>query len=187
MAKRSHSEAGAGQRAPIPPPPLAGALFGSARYAWLWLAIRVWVGWVWLAAGRDKLGDARWTGGDALGIGWGSALGSSGSHQPARWSDWIGQTLAIGQTLVGIAILLGLLTGLAALAGVGLAVTIGAAADPLVVLPAVGLVLAWRCAGWIGLDRWVLPIIASRPKRPGRSIPGAEPSGMRNAPGRMPR
>ena len=192
----------------MPPAPLAAVLFGSARYAWLWLAARLWVGWLWLDAGRDKLGDERWMAGTTLRETWSAALASGDVHRPARWvveamlargwEGWLAPVLATGQTLAGIAILLGLLTGVAALAGLGMAATPGlagsAGADPLVALLAVGLVIAWRFAGWIGLDRWVLPLVAglSRATRTdrrhaGRSILGSDASGLGNAPGRTSR
>ena len=210
MAQPTHPTTSAAHRGPIGAPPLTTALFGSTSFAWLWLAARAWVGWLWLNAGRDKLGDGRWMDGGALRETWAAAIANGHVHQPARWAiggmldrgweSWLGPALAIGQTLVGIAVLLGLLTGLAALAGLGLAATPGlagsAGADPFVALLAVGLVLAWRCAGWIGLDRWVLPLVAAwwraarisrRPGRPGRPILGTDPSGMRSAPGRTSR
>jgi thiosulfate dehydrogenase [quinone] large subunit len=33
--------------------------------------------------------------------------------------------------------------------------------NPILFLGQLGLVLAWRIAGWIGLDRWVLPILGT--------------------------
>lgn len=182
-------------------------MFGSPRLAWLWLVARIWVGWIWLDAGRGMLGDARWMNGGTLHDAWAVALATGGIRPPARWTiesllgagweTWLAPTLAVGLTLVGIAILLGLLTGPAALIGLGLAATPGLAggigADPFVALLAVGLVLAWRCAGWFGLDRWVLPLIVNqqqiahrqrRPEHPGRLILETDPSGLGSASGR---
>lgn len=207
MAQRSHPRTNLAHHGPISASPAATALFADSRFAWLWLAARAWVGWLWLDAGRDKLGNARWMDGSALRDAWVAALATPDTHQPARWAiesllgrgweGWLAPTLAVGQTLVGIAVLLGLLTGLAAFVGLGLAampgMAGGAAVDPFVALLAVGLVLAWRCAGRIGLDRWVLPLVAerraaqspNRPERPVGQTPGADTSGLRNAPGRM--
>ncbi|GHO80212.1 hypothetical protein KSD_79830 [Ktedonobacter sp. SOSP1-85] len=39
----------------IPEPPVAKFLFADARMAWLWLIIRVYVGYEWLTAGFEKL------------------------------------------------------------------------------------------------------------------------------------
>ncbi len=39
----------------VPEPPLARFLFADTRMAWLWLIVRVYVGWQWLVAGTEKL------------------------------------------------------------------------------------------------------------------------------------
>jgi thiosulfate dehydrogenase (quinone) large subunit len=39
----------------IPEPPIARFLFADARMAWLWLIVRVYVGYEWLTAGWEKL------------------------------------------------------------------------------------------------------------------------------------
>ncbi len=39
----------------IPEPPLARFLFADTRMAWLWLIVRVYVGYEWLTAGWEKL------------------------------------------------------------------------------------------------------------------------------------
>lgn len=39
----------------VPEPPLARFLFADTRIAWLWLIVRVYVGWQWLVAGTEKL------------------------------------------------------------------------------------------------------------------------------------
>jgi thiosulfate dehydrogenase (quinone) large subunit len=39
----------------IPEPSIARFLFADTRIAWVWLIIRLYVGWQWLVAGTDKL------------------------------------------------------------------------------------------------------------------------------------
>ena len=39
----------------IEEPPLARWLFGSSKTAWIWLIVRLWLGWEWLAAGWGKV------------------------------------------------------------------------------------------------------------------------------------
>ena len=39
----------------VPEPPIARFLFADTRIAWLWLIVRVYVGWQWLVAGTEKL------------------------------------------------------------------------------------------------------------------------------------
>ena len=49
-------------------------------------------------------------------------------------------------------------------------------ATPILFIIATWLVLAWKVAGWWGLDRWILPLLGT-PWRPGvvfKSRPGEE-------------
>ena len=69
--------------------------------------------------------------------------------------------VAYGELLVGLGLVVGLLTGIAAFFGALmnvsflLAGTLGM--NPLLFILATWLVLAWKVAGWYGLDRWALP------------------------------
>jgi thiosulfate dehydrogenase [quinone] large subunit len=163
----------------IEAPPIARVLFGDRRLAWLWLALRVYLGWLWLDAGRQKLGEDGWMdGGLALRGIWERSI-----HPPEqdraplaygwyhdmlqfmldhKWYVWAGPLVAVGETLLGIALILGFLTGLTAFLGsllnAGIVLT-GAAANPFFFVLAIALMLAWRTAGSIGLDRWVLPAV----------------------------
>ena len=69
----------------------------------------------------------------------------------------------LGETLVGIALVLGAFTGIAAFFGVFMNASFlfagTAGANPLMAIVTILLVLAWRVAGWWGLDRWILPAI----------------------------
>src|SRR5262249_15602118 len=78
--------------------------------------------------------------------------------------DWAGPmsyVIAYGEFLVGLALILGFLTGLAALFGATMNFNYmlagSASLNPVIFLGALLLVLAWRSAGYIGLDRWLLP------------------------------
>ena len=168
--------------------PIARSLFGDVRWAWIWLILRVYVGYEWLAAGWDKLHSAAWVGSSA-----GTALTgfvnnaltkASGAHadvqswyaaflqsivlpNAAFWS----QVVSWGETLVGIALLLGLFTGIAAFFGsfmnVNYLLAGSVSTNPILFAIATWLVLAWKTAGWLGLDRWVLPLLGA-PWSPGR-------------------
>jgi thiosulfate dehydrogenase [quinone] large subunit len=172
--KRSRQQADAVQA-----PPIARVLFGDTRLAWLWLALRVYLGWLWLDAGREKLADNGWMdGGLALrGIWERSAQTPEQGQVPLaydwyrdmlqfmldhKWYVWAGPLVAVGETLLGIALILGLFTGLTAFLGsflnAGIDLT-GAAATPFFFVLAIALMLAWKTAGRIGLDRWVLPVV----------------------------
>ena len=112
-------------------PPVAQALFGHVRWAWIWLILRVYAGWVWVQAGWGKLHDPTWTGAKA-----GTALSgfvnhalteTSGAHPNVEgWYAWFlqhvvlphttvwGYMVSWGEFLVGVALILGIFTGLAA-------------------------------------------------------------------------
>ena len=84
----------------------------------------------------------------------------------AFWSNLV----AIGEVLVGIALITGLRTGIAAFFGTFMnanylfAGTLST--NPILFILGTWLVLAWRVAGWWGLDRWVLPLLGT-PWEPG--------------------
>ena len=134
---RSRGAAGGGFQDPA----VLRTLLADVRFAWLWLVLRVGLGWLWLEAGWQR---------------------SRGSGAALDDGHRLTQAVAVGQTLAGIALILGVLTGLAALAGAclgaGLPADAAAWTAPLAAV-AVGLVLAWKTAGWIGLDRWLLPAL----------------------------
>ena len=125
---------GAGERV-LPNPAHLRDILADVRFAPIWLALRVVLGWLWLEAGWSRL------------------QGASGSADP----------LAVGLTLAGIALILGVLTGPAAFVGgclsIGLWDAAGVQMVALLFAAVVWLVLAWKTAGWIGLDRWLLPLL----------------------------
>lgn len=44
----------------ITDPPVALALFSKTRWAWLWLIVRLYVGYTWLTSGWGKLSNPAW-------------------------------------------------------------------------------------------------------------------------------
>jgi len=155
-------------------------LYRSHAASLLWLVVRLWLGYEWLNAGYQKIwGSERsafWFG-NGLGVkGFatagvaGSASGKGGASY-GWWAgflhnfvipnaSWIGKFVSVAELLIGAALILGLLTGAAALAGLSLNVIYmfsgSAGVNPAFAILALLLVLAWRNAGWIGLDRFVL-------------------------------
>jgi thiosulfate dehydrogenase (quinone) large subunit len=172
----------------IPEPPVARFLFADTRMAWFWLIVRLYAGWEWLQAGVEKLGSPAWTGaaaGSALTGFANGALSKTGGANPdvnsiyagflqafvlphaAFWS-W---AIALGETAVGLGLIVGLLTGIAAFFGglmnVNYLFAGTVSTNPLLFIVATWLVLAWRVAGWWGLDRWFLALLGT-PWWPGR-------------------
>lgn len=166
----------------LPDPPLARDLFGSARFAWVWLVLRAYLGWQWLEAGRQKISDDAWMdGGVALKGFWERVVDVPEQGRPAitygwyrdlltymldhQWYTWFAKVVAVSEVLIGIALILGLFTGIAAFGGSFLNFNFmlagTASTNPVLFTLAVLLMLAWKTAGWIGLDRWVLPLIGT--------------------------
>src|SRR5207245_3214090 len=92
-------------------------------------------------------------------------------------ASWLAKVIAVGELLVGVGLLIGFLTGIAALFGVVLNfnfVFAGAAGvNPAFMLVGLGLILAWRVAGYLGADYFVLPGLGTPWKR-GRLLHGGQ-------------
>jgi thiosulfate dehydrogenase (quinone) large subunit len=71
---------------------------------------------------------------------------------------------------VGVGLLLGALTGLAAFGGALMNMSFllagSASTNPVLFTLAIGLILAWKVAGYYGLDRFLLPMLGT-PWHPG--------------------
>jgi thiosulfate dehydrogenase [quinone] large subunit len=153
-------------------------LFNTSTFAWLWLILRIWLGLQWLQSGIGKLGNPAWmNGGTALKGFWENAVRlPEGGRPPIAfdwyrdfinfmlqngWYSWFGPLIAIGEVLIGIGLIVGMLVGIAAFFG-GLMnwnfIMAGTAStNALLFLFAILLMLAWKVAGWYGVDRWLLP------------------------------
>jgi thiosulfate dehydrogenase [quinone] large subunit len=173
-------------------PPFARFLFADLRVMpWVWLVVRLYIGYEWVAAGWEKIagsGSAAWVGSQSgaaiAGFAKGALAKSTGEHPDVTgWyatflrdvvvpnASLFGHLVAYGETLVGIALILGALTGIAAFFGILmnanylLAGTVSS--NPILIILGALVMLAWRNAGWIGLDRWLLPALGT-PWQPGR-------------------
>ncbi len=176
----------------VPEPKLSKFLFSDGRMGWAWLALRLYVGYEWLAAGWEKLTSAAWTGaqaGTAIQGFFNGALAKTVSAHPDV-SGWYGffisnvavhhpvalsYLVAYGEFAVGIGLVLGTFTGIAAFFGAFMNLNYLFAGtvsiNPLLLLVELFLILAWRNAGWFGLDRWLLPWLGV-PWRPGKAFTG---------------
>jgi thiosulfate dehydrogenase [quinone] large subunit len=94
----------------------------------------------------------------------------------------LGPMVAIGEFTIGLALILGAFTGIAAFLGAVLNFSFmfagSGGANPGMVLVSLFVVLAWRNAGWYGLDRYLLPKLGVpwKEKPPASSLqpPGGE-------------
>jgi thiosulfate dehydrogenase [quinone] large subunit len=168
-------------------PLIASTLFGSVNWAWLWVVVRVYLGYQWLMAGIGKIGAPAWTGSNAgaaiSGFVGGALQKTTGDHPDVQgWYAWFLENLvqpnteffayvvAYGEVLVGIGLIVGLFTGLAAFFGsfmnMNYLLSGTVSTNPTLLFLLLFIILAWRTAGWWGLDRWVLPALGA-PWRPG--------------------
>ena len=171
----------------IQDPPIARFLFQSTLASWGWLVLRVWVGLQFLQAGWGKFNEPAWMDGSGSGIlgFWTSALGSTASGAPiityGWYSDflqllvashaegWFSKVIVFGELAVGLGLILGAFVGLAATGGflMNTAYLLAGTTSTNPVLAVLGilLILAWKNAGYVGLDRFLLRLSA----HPGRS------------------
>jgi thiosulfate dehydrogenase (quinone) large subunit len=178
----------------IEEPRVARWLFNSAPAAWIWLVVRVYLGYEWAHAGYEKIFTDHWLSSTAPlkgFIGYALQGAGQGDHSAVnygwyaafmRWIDGSGagimsKVIPLGETAIGIALILGLFTGVAAFFAGLLSVSFGlagvAGVNPAFFVMEVFLVLAWRNAGHIGLDRFALPALGT-PWEPGRVFEDAE-------------
>lgn len=165
-------------------------LFGNTRAGLFWLPIRLFIGFAWLDAGWHKLTDSEnaWLGG-------GTALRSYWERAAAvpeegrvpityEWyrdfinllinnnaETWFAPLIVFGEIAVGVALLAGALTGIAAFFGALMNMSFllagSGSSNPVMFTLAIGLMLAWKVAGYYGLDRYLLPALGT-PWRRGR-------------------
>jgi thiosulfate dehydrogenase [quinone] large subunit len=178
-------------------------LMGNTYVALIWLPVRFFVGRAWLEAGEEKMRSDSWMkGGSALQGYWQGAVAIPAA--PARpkitaeyawfrdtlqymldhqWYTWFGKVIAIGEVLVGIGLLVGALVGITAFFGTLMNFSYqlagSASTNPVLFGLSVFLVLAWKVAGWWGLDRWLLTRLGT-PWSLGRAFvtPAARPSSV---------
>jgi len=168
----------------IQDPPIARFLFQSTRVmAWIWLAVRLWVGYDFIIAGFHKLTTPAWMDGTGAGIigFWKGALGSTPAGAPVITFDWyrtfiqflvdtnsagwFSYVIVFGELAVGLGLILGAFVGLAAAGGLIMNMAFMLAGttstNPVMAILAVLLILAWKNAGFIGLDRFLLPLLGT--------------------------
>ncbi len=166
----------------IDEPGVVKALLNNPRFSFIWLFVRIWLGAQWLNSAAGKLSNPAWVeNGEALKGFWERAVAIPETGRPVIAFDWyrgflqglldaeaytwFAKLIAYGELLVGIALILGMFVGIAAffsgfmnwnfmMAG-------SASTNPLLFVAAVSLVLAWKVAGYIGLDYFLLPSLGT--------------------------
>src|SRR5579859_2855058 len=167
----------------IQDPPIARFFFQGTVASWLWLIVRVYVGYDFVAAGWAKFNTAAWMNGSGQGIlgFWKGALGTTPAGAPVITFDWyraflqflvdsnsagwFGYVIVFGELAVGIGLILGAFVGVAAAGGLlmNMAFLLAGATstNPVLVILGFLLILAWKNAGYIGLDRYFLPLLGT--------------------------
>lgn len=163
-------------------PPFARFLFSNTAASWFWLLVRLWLGYKWIDASMHKISNPAWTQtGEAVKGFWTNAVLIPETGKAAISFDWyrsflnmmldmeayrvFGPLIAYGELLIGIALIVGLFTGIAAFFGGFLnwnfMMSGAASTNPVLFALAVLLVLAWKVAGYIGLDYFALPLVGT--------------------------
>jgi len=176
-----------GETIQIEGPAFTRFLFGNSNAGLFWLPIRLFLGFSWLEAGYHKFSGTGWIdGGSALAGYWKAAVAIPDQGRPAityEWyrsflqvlldngaEKWFAWVITFGEMAVGLGLILGLLTGVAAFFGAFMNMSFllagSASTNPVLFTLAIGLMLAWKVAGYYGLDRFVLPMLGT-PWKPG--------------------
>lgn len=166
----------------IEEPAISRFLFSDIRMSWLWLLLRLYVGWEWLSAGFEKITSSAWVGSHAgisiSGFLHGALVKTAGPHADVSplYASFINHIaipnaaifsylVAFGEFFVGVALILGLFTGIAAFFGAFMNMNYLFAGtlsvNPVLFIIELFLILAWRTAGYLGLDRFLLPSLGT--------------------------
>jgi len=167
----------------IQDPPIARFFFQSTMAAWLWLVVRLYVGYDFLTAGWHKFTTPAWMDGSGTGIMgfWKGALGATTTGAPIITFDWyrgflqflvdtnsagwFSYVIVFGELAVGLGLIVGAFVGLAAAGGLLMNMAFLLAGttstNPVLAILGVLLILAWKNAGYIGVDYFLLPLLGT--------------------------
>lgn len=167
----------ANQNRVVEDPPFVKFLFTDARMSVLWLAVRVWLGMQWINSATGKIGVPGWTeNGTALQGYWERAVAIPETGRPpisfdwyrdflqtmldAEAYTWFAKLVAYGELLVGVALIIGAFVGIAAFFGAFMNMNFmlagSASTNPVLFVVALVLIFAWKNAGYIGADFFLL-------------------------------
>jgi thiosulfate dehydrogenase (quinone) large subunit len=180
----------------IPDPPIAHLLFSTTRFAWLFAIIRIYLGYQWVNAGWHKITGTGWVdGGASLKGFWAKAvvIPETGKAPISydwyrsflqfmldnEWYTWFAPLVAYGEFLVGVGLILGAFVGIAAFFGAFLnwnfLMAGTASTNGMLLVLAIVLILAWKVAGFYGLDRYLLPLLGTPWKGVREQLPPSQP------------
>ncbi len=189
MAKIIH------HRVQVTDPPVAQMIFSDTRFAWVWLIVRLYISYTWITSGYGKLMNPAWANtGDALKGFWTGAIQTA--PKPVITFDWyrmfiqfmldsqaytwFAKIVLAGELIIGIGLLVGAFTGIAAFAGGfmnwNFMMAGTTSVNPVFFTLSVILILAWKTAGYWGLDRFLLPLLGT-PWKPAFTVRSSEPGG----------
>jgi thiosulfate dehydrogenase (quinone) large subunit len=150
-------------------------------WSFVWLVVRVYLGWQWLHAGWGKVmgaGAHPWGPNSILGY-WERAVMIPETGRAAITYDWyrvflqflidinaeswFAPLIAWGELIIGLMLIIGAFVGIFAAFGAFMNMNFmlagTASTNPVLLLLAILLMLGWKTAGWWGMDRWLLPKI----------------------------
>jgi thiosulfate dehydrogenase (quinone) large subunit len=175
----------------IQDPPIARFFFQNAKMSWLWLVVRLYVGYDFITAGWHKLNTPAWVDGSGTGIMgfWKGALGTTPAGAPVITFDWyrgflqfmvdtnsagwFSYVIVGGELAVGVGLIVGAFVGLAATGGLLMNMAFLLAGttstNPVLVILGILLILAWKNAGYLGLDFFLLPLFGTPWKQQARA------------------
>ncbi len=165
----------------IETPSFITMIFSDKRFSILWLIVRVWLGAQWIESGLAKLSNPAWMKtGVALKGFWTAAVQVPAEGRPpiafgwyrafiqtmldAQAYTWFAKVVAVSELMFGILLIAGIFIGATAfLSGFmnwNFIMAGSASVNGVFFVLAVLLVLAWKIAGYIGADYFLLPRIA---------------------------
>lgn len=163
-------------------PAFARFLFSNTQAGLFWLPIRLFLGFSWIEAGWHKITGPGWLdGGGALAKYWTNAVQIPDQGRPPitfEWyrdfinvllnghhETWFAWVVSFGELAVGIGLVVGALVGVAAFFGATMNMSFllagSGSTNPVMFTMAIGLILAWKVAGYYGLDRYLLPLLGT--------------------------
>lgn len=160
--------------------PIEVALFNNTGpVTYFWLLLRLFLGVQWIRFGWEKVNNPEWMSGAKVEGYWKASLadyGKPNADVAYDWysgflkglldsgsQSWFAPLIAWSELIGGAALILGLFTGIVALLlafmNFNYMLAGSAGVNPVFLLLALLLVLAWKNAGWWGLDRFVLSVL----------------------------